>query len=153
MPKRKTKGKSFLRPIHFQAVLVLILYFAGSKLIFLRLVSNNSWYIYFFGPFFLGILETLVFIYLFGHEDFFHFIKDLEKKEEKPEKKYLKKYTNHGKALAAVIIGIIGGPIFLALTLRLLLNEFGYKYLIVLISVLVATLFSVGFAKGILILF
>jgi uncharacterized protein YebE (UPF0316 family) len=54
-----------------------------------------------------------------------------------------------GKIAAVLVIGAIGGVIFAALTARLLLINYKYRYLVVLVSMFFSTAFSVGLAKGI----
>jgi uncharacterized membrane protein len=104
----------------------------------------------FLGPFIFGVLTSFIFLYLFSHEDFFHFIKEVEKKEERKEEEYLRKYKHLGKIAAVLAIGAIGGVIFAALTVRLLLINYKYRYLILLISMFFSTIFTVGVAKGLL---
>jgi len=155
MPKRKIKKrtvskKPFFRPVHLQAFLFIIFYLIFSKILFYGFVLNKSWLVYFLGPYIFGVLSSFIFLYLFSHEDFFHFIKDVEGEEKKKEKGYLKKFKKHGSVLATIIIGIIGGPIFLALTIRFLLKQVGYKYIVILITMLLSTIYSVAVVKGIL---
>lgn len=146
-PKLKNK-KNLLRPIHFQTLLFTVAYIVLSKFIFIKSITSGNLFISFLGPFTFGIITTLVFLFFFNHEDFFHFIKGVEYKEKKTEKKFLKQYYHHGKILACVLVGIIGGNFFLALTIRLLINKFSYKYLVMIVSVFISTLASVGLAKG-----
>jgi uncharacterized membrane protein len=103
----------------------------------------------FLGPFIFGAVMSFMFLYLFSHEDFFHFIKDVEKKEEKKEEQYLKKFKHFGKIVAVFVIALIGGTIFAALTVRLLLAHYKYRYLILLLSMVLSTVFSVGIVKGV----
>jgi hypothetical protein len=150
MPKIEIKiSKPLVRSIHLQTLIFTILYYAVSKFIFVRSIANKNIFISFLPPFVFGLITTFIFLYFFSHEDFFHFIKGLEKKEAKTERKLLKKYHHHGKILATFIVAVLGGDILLALTIRLLLNKFAYKYLILIISVFISTLVGVGIAKGI----
>jgi len=155
MPKRKnrktkTSRKPFFRPIHLQAFLFVIIYLVISKIFFFDLVINKSWLVYFFGPYAFGVTASFIFLYLFSHEDFFHFIKEVEGEEKKKEKGYLKKFKRHGSILTTIIIGIIGGPIFLALTTRFLLRQFSYKYIVILVTMLLSTIYSVAVVRGLL---
>ena len=155
MPKRKirktkTSRKPFFRPIHLQAFLFIVFYIVISKIFFFDVVINKNWLVYFLGPYLFGVLASFVFLYLFSHEDFFHFIKNIEKEESKKEKGYLKKFKKHGNVLATIIIGIVGGPIFLALTTRFLLRQFGYRYIVILVTMLLSTIYSVALVKGII---
>jgi hypothetical protein len=147
MPKLKIRN-SFFKPVHFQTFLFTVAYLLLSKFIFLKSIASGNLFISFFGPFTFGIVTTLIFLIFFNHEDFFHFIKGIESNEKKTEKKFLKKYYHHSKVLMTIIIGSIGGPFFLALTIRLLINKFAYKYPVMIIAVLISTLVSVGLAKG-----
>lgn len=151
MPKRKTKSnKRFIRPVHIHTLLFTFGYAFLSRFIFIKAVTNRNIFTSFLVPYIFGLIACVVLLYLFNHEDFFHFMKDVEKKEKKRENKYLKKYYHHGKILASILIGTIGGSFFLALTIRFLLNKFAYKYLIMVIAVFLSTLLSVGLAKGLL---
>lgn len=151
MPKLriKSKRKSFFRPIHLQAILFLIVYNILSKTLFVKFVLSNNYFINFLGPYIFGVLAGSVFLYLLKHEDFFHFMKEVEEVEKHKEKKLIKKFLHHGKILAILIITTIGGPIFGALTIRLLLPR--YKYSIALLSVgnIFSTILGVSLAKGI----
>lgn len=144
------KKKGFLRPIHFQALLFTLAYYGISKFVFIESVANKNLLISFIGPFSFGVVSCLVFLYLFSHEDFFHFIKSLEKKENGKEKKFLKKYYHHSRIFASILIGVIGGTLFLALTVRFLINRFSYKYIVIVVASFLSTLVSVGIAKGFL---
>lgn len=140
--------KGFLRLVHLEAIAILIVYFIVSNFVFLVSVANASIYISFFVPLLFGVLSTFVFLYLFGHNDFFHFIINFEKEEKGNEKKYLNRFKHFGKIITCILISAIGGPIFLALTVRFLFSESKKRYLIALISTLISTIFSVAFAKG-----
>lgn len=147
MPKLKIK-KKLVRPIHLQAIIVLVICFLITNFVFVSFIANNNVYISFFGPLAFGVLSSFVFLYLFSHKGFFPFIGKFEKEENKKEKGYLDKFIRYGKLLACILIGAFGGPIFLALTVRFLFTESENRYLIALISVLISTIFMVAFAKG-----
>ena len=124
MPKLKRKKRSFFRPVHLQAIIFLVIYNVVSKTIFIKSVLQSAY--------------------------FFHFIKEVERQEDKKERGYLNKFKHHGKILATLIIATIGGPIFSALTIRLLLPKYKYPYLLLFIGNIFSTLFSVMIGKGIL---
>jgi hypothetical protein len=149
MPKRKSK-KGFIRPVHLQALAIIIIYLVISRIVFVKFVTNPSLSVSFLGLFIYGVAGSFIFLYLFSHEDFFHFIKGVEKQEKKKENQYLKKYKRFGKIAAVIIVAVLGGTILAALTARLLLMNYKYKYIILLISMFFSTIFSVGIAKGIL---
>lgn len=125
-----------------------IAYTILSKAIFLKSVTSGNAEIIFFVPYIFGVVCGVLFLYLFNHEDFFHFIKEIEKEEEKKEKAYLRKYKHYGKILSTLIIGAIGGPVFSALTIRFLLNKYWYKYLVLSVGNIASTFFAILIAKG-----
>jgi hypothetical protein len=135
------------------AVAVLGIYFVVSKINTAQAFLNANFVNSFFQLFIFGTVCTYIFLFIFSHEKFFPFVKEIEKKEEKKEKKYLKKYLHHGKVLGTFIIGVLGGPVFLSLTTRLLLNTFKYKFIFVFITSFFSTLLTLSIGKGILKIF
>jgi hypothetical protein len=142
--------KKIVKPVHFQAVIFIIIYFVVSNSVFYGSVYHSNIYVSFIAPFVFGLISSFVFLYLFSHKDFFHFIKSLEKVEEKAEKKYLGRFSRYGKFAASILVAAVGGPIFLALTIGFLYPKSKRKYFIAFISVLVSTIISVAFARGLL---
>ncbi len=150
MPKRRFRNKKgFFRPIHLKAFFIIAGYILASRIVFFKFVTGSNMILSFLGPFVFGVLMSFIFLYLFSHEDFFHFIREVEKKEERKEGEYLRKYKHFGKIAAVIVISLIGGTIFAALTVRLLLAHYKYRYLILLVSTFVSTVFTVSLAKGI----
>jgi len=149
----KTKNKPLIRTIHFKTLIFLAIYIIISKIIFIRSVAHANIFISFLGPFFFGLIATYVFLYLFSHEDFFHFMRAVEKEEKPKEDSYIAKYHHHGRILATILIGTIGGPIFLALTARFLLNNYWYKNLVIVVASFTSTIFFVAITEGIIQLF
>lgn len=147
MPTPKTK-KNFFRLIHLQAVIVLVAYFVLSNFILIGSIAQSSIYISFLIPFIFGLASTLIFLYLFSHKDFFHFIGKFEREERAKERGYLNRFVRYGRIIACILVAAIGGPIFLALTIRFLFSESENRYQITFISTLVSTIFMVAFAKG-----
>lgn len=147
LKRRITSKHHHFHWIHFFAGLVLGSYFVLSKVNLAHALLNKNAVESFLQIYTFGIFFGCLFLYIFSHENFFPFAKDIEKKEMKKEKKYLKKYINHGKILTTFIIGVIGGPVFSSLTARLLLNKNSYKYLIVIVSNLLSTVITVGLTK------
>lgn len=145
--KRKRK-KKFVKPIYIQIALCLLTYVVTSKFVFFRSIIDKNIYISFVGPFLFGVISSSIFLYLFGHEDLFRFMKEVEKKEEKQEKKLLKKYKHLGKVLAIIIISIVGGTILAALTTRILMANYKYKYGVLVVAMFLSTIVSVGIVKG-----
>lgn len=146
-----TKIKHLLKPIHLQAIVFLVLYNLISKTVFFKSLSSNNLLINFFGPYVFGVVAGIVFLYLLSHEDFFHFMKDVEKIEKKKEKSLLKKYIHHGKILATLIITTLGGPIFGAITIRLILPKYKHNLILLAIGSIFSTLLTVGIAKGLIV--
>lgn len=152
MPKLriKSKNKSFFRPVHLQAIIFLVVYNIISKTVFLKSLLHSEYFINFIGPFLFSCMAGSIFLYLFRHEDFFRFIKEVERQESKKEKGYLKRFAHHGKILTTLIIATIGGPIFSALTIRLLLPKYEHPYVLLFVGNIFSTLFSTGLAKGLM---
>lgn len=153
MPKRKHKKvskKKFFRTVHLQAAVFLIVYTIVSKVIFIKSIISPSLAVNFFVPYFFGIFAGMILLYLFSHEDFFHFIKEIERQEEKKENRYLGKYMHYGRILATLIVATVGGPVFAALTIRLLLNKVWYKYLLLAFGNITSTLLAVSLARGLI---
>ena len=149
MPKTKSK-RSPIKLVHLQALIFVVVYFLVSNLIVAKFIINPNIYISFLFSFLFGVVSVFAFLYLFSHEDFFPFFKNLRKNQDKKEKRYIKNYIKYGKLLACIIVGVVGGPIFLALTIIFLFPQSKMKYLIALASTLIATIFVVGFAKGLI---
>ena len=139
-----------LHKIHLIAVFILGSYFVLSKINLVHALSNPNFIISFLQIYLFGIFFACLFLFIFSHEKFFTFAKDMEKQEQAKEKTFLKKYIHHGKILATFVIGVIGGPVFSALTARILLNNFSLKYLLVIIANIPSTLFTLGIGRGIL---
>ena len=142
--------KGYFRPIHLQAIIFLIVYNLLSKTIFIKSILSNNYLVNFFGPYLFGVVFGSIFLYLLKHEDFFHFMKEVEREEKGKEKKFLKKFLHHGKVLATLIITAIGGPIFGALTIRLLLPRYKYSLPLLYIGNIFSTILNVGIAKGLI---
>lgn len=145
---KKTVNKSVFRSVHLQAILFLLFYTILSKFIFVKSIISDSYAVNFFGPYIYGVIAGSVFLYLFSHEDFFHFIKDLKKQQKKKEDKYIKKYIHYGKVLCSLVVATLGGPVFSALTVRLLLNRVWFKYVLVAIGNIPSTIIAVAMGKG-----
>jgi len=151
MPKGKFKvRKGFFRPVHLQAIAVLVIYYFISNFVFVGSIAHSNVLVSFLAPLAFGTLSTFAFLYLFSHQDFFHSMASLENREKGKEKKLLGKFGHYGNILACMLVSAIGGPILLALTIRFLFSEKENKYLIAFITVLIPTLIMVGFAKGLI---
>jgi hypothetical protein len=133
-----------------KTTIALIVYTVVSYFVLISSLANENIFICFLIPLVFGILSTIIFLYLFSHQDFFHFIKILEEKERKNEKKYLKKFMRFGKVITCILISLAGGPIFLALTVRFLFSKSKHKYQVAIISNIISTILLVAFSKGLL---
>jgi len=149
MSEKRIKKRIF-RWVHLETIAVLVVYFLLSNFILVKSVAHANIYVSFLVPLIFGIISTVIFLYLFSHQDFFNFIKNLERQENKQEKKYLSKFKHYGKIFTCILISVIGGPIFLALTVRFLFSEKENRYLIAIICNIISTLLIVAAAKGLL---
>lgn len=147
MPNVKAK-KGFFRLVHLEAVAILVVYFIVSNFVLVSSVANSSLYVSFLVPLLFGVVSTFVLLYLFGHKDFFHFIRDFEKEEKGNEKKYLERFKHFGKIIICILVSGVAGPIFLAITVRFLFSKHENRYLIGFVSTLISTTFLVALAKG-----
>lgn len=146
--KKTVKQKGLIRKIHFQAIAFLVIYTLLSKSIFIKSITSPSLAVAFSVPYIFGIVAGILFLYLFNHEDFFHFMREVERVEKKKEEGYLKRYIHFGRIFSTLIIGGIGGPVFAALTVRFLLNNFPHRYLLLAVANIGSTLLAVVIAKG-----
>lgn len=147
------KKKLEIHWTHLFAIGVLALYFIASKINLTQAFLKGDLVSTFVQLFSFGTIFSFLFLYIFSHEKFFPFAREIEKKEEEKEKSYLKKYLKHGKIIATFLIGVIGGPIFLSLTTRLLLNSFKFRYLFVLLTSFISTIFTLGVGKSLFLFF
>lgn len=139
--------------IHLIAVFILGGYFVLSKINLISALSNPNITIFFLQLFVYGTFFSYLFLFIFSHDKFFPFAHDMEKGQAEKEKKYLKKYMHHGKILATFLVGVVGGPVFSSLTARILLNNYWYKYLVVIIANIPSTILTTGLGKSLVTLF
>lgn len=135
---------------HMMAVIVLVGYFFISKMNLVHALRNENLFLSFLQIYVFGIFFACLFLYIFSHDKFFWIARQIEKEEKNKEEKYIKKYIHHGKILGTFLIGAIGGPIFSSLTARILLNNFRFKYLVIILANIPSTLFTLGVGWGIL---
>ena len=135
------------------AVFILGGYFVLSKVYLAHALSNKNLVESFLQLYLFGIFFACLFLYIFSHDKFFPIAKEIEKEEKKTEKKYLKKYMYHGKVITSFIIGAVGGPIFSSLTTRLLLNNYAFKYVLVILANIPSTVLTVTASRGLIHLF
>lgn len=135
---------------HLVAVFILGGYFVLSKVNLAHALINRNLLESFLQTYLFGVFFACVFLYLFSHDRFFPIAREMEKQQGKKEKKYLAKYLHHGKVLATFLIGTIGGPVFSSLTARLLLNNYAFKYVLIILANIPSTIITVGIAKGVI---
>ena len=147
----KKRKINFKHRIYLHAAIALAIYYTFSRIIFIGSLVSPSLLVNFAGPAIYGATASVIFLYIFSHEQFFAFAKVIEKKEKKAEDKWLKKFEHHGSAVTTALVGTIGGPIFGALTARFLLADHSnaYKYILLILTSIPSTLFSMGMAKGV----
>lgn len=139
--------------IHLIAILILGSYFVLSKINLVHALSNPNFVASFLQIYLFGIFFACLFLYIFSHDKFLSIAKEMEREEEKKEKKYLARYLHHGKVLATFLIGAIGGPVFSALTVRLLLKNFRFKYILIILTNIPSTVLTVAISRGLIHLF
>jgi predicted permease len=113
-------------------------------------LNNQNIFISFLISLVFGIVSTIVFLYLFIHQSSSKFVRKLKQVEENNEKKYLKNFLHFGKFLACTLISLIGGPIFLALTVKFLFPHSPHKYRIAIAVSIISNIIFVSFSKGLL---
>lgn len=149
MPNLKSKHSHF-HWVHLIAVFILSGYVVLSKVNLVSGLTKDLLIVSFLQLYLFGAFFACLFLFLFSHEKFFPFAREMEKKEEKSEREFLKKYIHHGKILGTFLIGTFGGPLFSSLTARLLLNNYPLKYVIIILANIPSTLLTVALAKGLL---
>ena len=140
--------KKFFRKIHLHTLLVLVVYFSVSKIVFVHSLLNKNLFNSFLFPFVFGVIASFVFFFLFNHDDFFHFIKEIENAEKKKEKKYVRSFKHWGKVATAVIAGTVGGPILSALSVRLLLRRNKFRFVFLILNSVLSTVWTTSVLKG-----
>lgn len=91
-------------------------------------------------------LSSLIFIYLFNHQNSFPAIKNIELSNQKKQKKYLKKFLKFGKFIATILMGLIGGPILLSLSVKFLFRQHQYRNTI--ITSILTNIIFITISKG-----
>ena len=89
MPKVILKHSHF-HWIHLVAVFILGGYFVLSKVNTVNAILKENPIETFLQLYLFGTFFACLFLYIFSHEKFFPFAKDIEKQEQRNENKYLK---------------------------------------------------------------
>jgi hypothetical protein len=147
--KKVDNNNGLIRPVHFEAAALIVGYYILSNSIFFVSVAHSNFFVYLFVPLIFSLLSSFAFLYLLNHKDFFHFMGSLEKEQNQKEKNLLHKFSRYGALAACMLVNWFGGPIFLALTIRLLIPKTENRYWVAFISTVVPTIFAVAFAKGV----
>ena len=133
-----------IKTVHIQALGLWVIYTIANKVAFFSGISHKilpaeSYLINMIVSSAFGLL----FLYLFSHEDFFKFARELENKNRKKTVKLEHYFIHTGKILTALIIGIISGALLSALIVRILLPRFKYRYVLVAVSSALSPIVSV----------
>jgi hypothetical protein len=141
-----------IKHIHFKALAVWAIYSVVTKAAFLigiseTVKSSNAYLV----NIFLNVVFGILFLYLFSHEDFFKFAREIERKNIKKEKKLEHRFLHYGKLVSGLLIGILSGPLIGALALRFLLPKYRYKYLMIILSSATSSALWLGMARGVII--
>lgn len=140
-----------MKSIHFKAFAIWALYSLVTKGVFLIVLPKAfNLYFAFITNTIFDILFGVIFLYLFSHEDFFKFARQIERENQEKEGKLIKKFKHFGKIFSSLAATVIGGPMIGALAVRFLLPKYQYRYLLIgLFSALSATIW-LGIGKGLI---
>ena len=145
--------KKNIKKIYLQAIVAVFVYVGLGHVILISSALSQNMIRSYGVPLAYGILGGISFLYIFSHEDFFKFAKVIEKREQKHEKELLRLLKHHGKIWTTMTVGSIGGPIFGALTTRLLLATSKYKYLVVTFSTALWSIMITSLYRGVVLPF
>lgn len=134
----------------FKAGIIIGIDVIISRIVFYSSIASPSLYVSYLVPGIYGCLIGMGLVYLFFHDGVFHFVKLIEEKQKKKEEEFLNLFLHLGKILAIQIITIFGGVLMGAFSIRLLYKKAKYKYLLICLANIPATLFWVSLAKGII---
>jgi len=138
------------RKIYIRAVVAWLSYSIVGKIIFINAVLWRSTIVAYVIVILFSILFSVVFLYIFSHEDIFKFAKVIEKMEMKKEKKWLDRFSRFHRIVSIVLIGTLFGPLFLALTVKLLIPESKLIYwLTIFVSIVHGFLWLFGFRNSV----
>lgn len=133
---------------NFKTIFVVIFYTLISYLVMFSCVAQPNLILSFLISIIFNLVSTTVFLYLFTNKKTSNFAKKIEQSKKKNQQKYLEKFLRFGKFLTCIILSFIGGPILLALTIKLIFNKSSHKYLIAVIACTISTFIFISFSKG-----
>jgi len=139
--------------VHITALLITISYYVISNIIFIKAILSPNPIVYFMVPFIFTSAAAITFLYMFSHEKFFAFAREIEKRQLKMEKKLTKRFSHNSKVVTVLAAAVVGGPVLAALTARMLMNDVANKYAVMLLTNIPATIWAVASAKGVTTLF
>lgn len=138
-----------MKKTHFYSTFILISFFMLTSIIVVFAGTTESIVLAFGIPTILGVIFSLMFYYVFSHEDVFPFARELETTQRWAEKKWLKVIPKLGKTSTALLLGVLGGPILNAFSVRFLLPSYSGKYFLLIFSGALSGLFVVALARGV----
>lgn len=138
-----------LKSIHFKAFAVWAIYTAVTKGSFLAGMSEsvtppNAYMI----NIIFSVIFGLLFLYLFSHQDFFKFAKEIEKNNSKAERRWEHRLLHFGRLFSAFLIGVATGPLIGALAIRFLVPRHKYKYVLIVTSSTISAILWLGLTRG-----
>lgn len=92
--------------------------------------------------------SSLGLIFLFNHQNSFPAIKNIEQSNKKKQAIYLKKFLKFGKFIATILMGLIGGPILLSLTVKVLFRQ--HQYRTTILASIITNIIFIVISKGLL---
>lgn len=135
---------------YLKALIILITYVIITRAIFISTVVLANSTVAFLIEIITASFSGFAWFYFFEHEDIFKFVKIIKDKKKNAEQKLLDKFLRFGSIGASVLIGYIGGPLFCALTIHLLLKDFKYKYYLLIAICASSSFLSLAMARGLL---
>jgi len=139
------------KKIHFKIIFLLVIYFVVTQSSFFAgVLTTTPILLAFLVNIFFSILFGVTFLYIFDNEDLFGFAKQFEKDNRKKEQMWLHRFKNFGKSTIVFLIGILLGPLFAAITLKILLPKYSYKYQLIIFTSIVSAVLWLGLTRGII---
>ncbi len=135
-----------IKSIYFKTSIILILYILFTRSIFVAMIIYPNTLIALTLPTLIAALSGASFFYFFSHQ--FKFANVIRKRKEKEETNFIDRFIFLGKFLSCFAIGFIGGPIFAALTVHLLLPKSRYRYFYVIFISSFSIFMAIALARG-----